>query len=147
MSKNHLNCLITHYLFRNVLKKEQVLDTWAILIEKGQGRAEGIFRDTEAFIRESKAPSLKMGRREIAPGVVRGLLGTTRDFLVVTDMENVRLKAYQIFINARDYGENLDVSWNLTFRPTLEQAITSLFFFYAPIIPNPFWAILTPFEI
>jgi hypothetical protein len=118
-----------------ILRKDQVLDTWATLIEKGQTRAEEIFKDTEGFIRESKAPSLKMERQSIAPGIMRGLMGTKRDFLVVTDQESFRLKPYQIFINARDYGDNLDVSWFLTYRPTIWQAILSLFP-YVNVIPR-----------
>lgn len=120
---------------QGILRKEQVLDTWAILIEKGQGRAVEIFQDTEFFIKESKAPSINMERKQIAPGMVRGLLGTTREFLIVTDRGSFRLKPYQIFINARDYGENLDISWYLTYRPTLLQAITSLIPF-ASVIPK-----------
>jgi hypothetical protein len=118
-----------------ILRKDQVLDTWAILIEKGQGKAGEIFQDTEAFIKESKAPSIKMEKREIAPGIVRGILGTKRDFLIVTDQENFRLKPYQIFINSRDYGDNLDVSWFLTYKPTLWQAVLSLFP-YVSVIPK-----------
>ena len=98
---------------QGILRKEQVLDTWAMLIEKGQGRAGEIFQDTDFFIKESKAPSINMERKQIAPGMVRGLLGTTREFLIVTDQGSFRLKPYQIFINARDYGDNLDVSWYL----------------------------------
>jgi hypothetical protein len=118
-----------------ILRKDQVLDTWATLIEKGQGKAGEIFQDTEVFIKESKAPALKIERQSMAPGLVRGLLGTKRDFLVVTDQENFRLKPYQIFINSRDYGDNLDISWFLTYRPTLWQAVLSLFP-YVNVIPR-----------
>jgi hypothetical protein len=118
-----------------VLRKDQVLDTWATLIEKAQGRSEGIFQDTRFFIEESKAPSLKIDKQTMAPGIVSGLMGKKRDFLVVTDHENFRLKPYQIFLNARDYGDNLDISWFLTYRPTLWQAVLSLFP-YVNIIPR-----------
>mgnify|MGYP000604337642 CR=1 FL=1 len=37
-----------------------------------------------------------------------------------------RLNPYQIFIGARDYGENLDVSWYLTYRPSLLDALICL---------------------
>ena len=118
-----------------ILRKDQVLDTWATLIEKGQGRSEGIFQDTRFFIEESKAPSLKIDKQSMAPGIVTGLMGKKRDFLVVTDQENFRLKPYQIFLNARDYGDNLDISWFLTYRPTLWQAVLSLFP-YVNVIPR-----------
>ncbi|MFZ6016294.1 MAG: hypothetical protein ACOYU0_01510, partial [Nitrospirota bacterium] len=37
-------------------------------------------------------------------------------FLVVTETGNPRLKPFKMFINARDYGNNLDVSWYLTYK-------------------------------
>ncbi len=105
-----------------ILTKEQVIDNWSVLIEKGKGKSEEIFILTEAFINGSKAPSIKVKRREMSPGIIRGILGTSRDFLEVTDT-SYRLSPYQIFINARDYGENLDVSWHLTYRLPLWRAL------------------------
>ncbi len=104
-----------YLVIKGILRAEQVIDNWSILIEKGNGKAEDIFIPTEAFIKDSKAPSLKIKRKEMSPGVIRGIFGTSRDFLVVTD-KNFRLNPYQIFINARDYGNNLDVSWYMTYR-------------------------------
>ena len=109
-----------------ILRKDQVLDTWAILIEKAQGKAEEIFQATEGFVHESKAPSIQMERKSMAPDVVGGVVGKTRNFLAITDQENYRMRPYQIFINARDYGDNLDVSWFLTYKPPLLQAICAL---------------------
>ena len=62
----------------------------------------------------------------MAPDVVGGVVGKTRNFLAITDQENYRMRPYQIFINARDYGDNLDVSWFLTYKPPLLQAICAL---------------------
>ncbi len=104
-----------YLVLKGILRAEQVIDNWSILIEKGNGKAEDIFTIAEAFMISSKAPSLKIHRKEMSPGIIRGILGTSRDFLVATD-KNFRLNPYQIFINARDYGNNLDVSWYLTYR-------------------------------
>jgi len=109
-----------------ILRKEQVWDNWGILIEDGQGMADRIFQDTKAFIEESKAPALKMEIKKIAPSVLRW--GERREFLEVTDEDNPRLQPHQIFINARDYGNNLDVSWYLTFRLSFLEALLTLFF-------------------
>lgn len=109
-----------------ILRKEQVIDNWSILIEDGHGKAEEIFQNTEDFIRASKAPALKIERRQMSPGFLRAILGAWRDFLVVTEQGNPRLNPYQLFQNARDYGNNLDVSWYLTYRPSLLEAILSL---------------------
>lgn len=106
-----------------VLKKEEVIDSWSVLISSGQGKAEEIFGNTNNFILQTKAPNVKLERKAMAPGIVRGLFGTKRDFLIVTEKGNPRLKPYQMFINARDYGNNLDVSWYLTHRPTFWQKV------------------------
>lgn len=108
------------------LRKEQVIENWSTLIENAQGNTEMIFQDTKDFINASKAPSLEMQMRSMAPGVFKNLMGNKRDFLEVTDRENNRMAPYQIYVNARDYGNNLDISWYLTFRPTWWQAFLSL---------------------
>jgi len=104
-----------YLVLKGILKAEQVIDNWSILIEKGNGKAEDFFILAEAFIKNSKVPSLRIERKKMAPGVIRGILGTSREFLAAMD-QNFRLNPYQIFINARDYGENLDVSWYMTYR-------------------------------
>lgn len=99
-----------------IVKKEEVIDSWSILIGSGQGKAEEIFSNTDNFVTQTKVPNVKKERKKLAPGVIRGLFGTKRDFLTVTETGNRRLKPYQMFIGARDYGNNLDVSWYLTHR-------------------------------
>ncbi len=107
-----------------IVTKEQVIDSWGMLIENGQGKSNEIFQDTEDFISESKAPALRAKKEKMSPGVVGSIMGTKRDFLVVKDQH---LGAYQVFINVRDYGANLDVSWYLTYRPSFFKALLSLF--------------------
>jgi hypothetical protein len=109
-----------------ILRKEQVIDSWGILIEDDQGKANEVFQDTENFIRESKAPAIGMKIKKMSPGIIKGVLGIQRDFLVVINQERIRLGPYQIFINARDYGNNLSVSWYLTYKPSILTAILSL---------------------
>ena len=117
-----------------ILRKEQVIDKWGVLIEDGQGKADEVFQDTENLIRETKAPAIGMKIKKMAPGIIKGALGIQRDFLVVINQERIRLDPYQIFINARDYGNNLDISWYLTYRPSFFMAILSLIPF-VKIIP------------
>ena len=75
-----------------ILRNEQVMDCWSIRIENGQGKADEVFQDTENFITETKAPSLKISRRKMAPGFIRGALGLQRDFLEVKNRMSMRLK-------------------------------------------------------
>ncbi|NAS88319.1 hypothetical protein C4E24_01035 [ANME-1 cluster archaeon AG-394-G21] len=117
-----------------ILRKEQVIDSWGVLIEDGQSKADEVFQDTENLIRETKAPAIGMKIKKMAPGIIKGALGVQRDFLVVINQERIRLDPYQIFINARDYGNNLDISWYLTYRPSFFMAILSLIPF-VKIIP------------
>jgi hypothetical protein len=111
---------------QGILRKEQVIDKWSILIENAQGNAKMVFKETENFIKKSKAPSIEMKKRTMSPGTFKGLMGIERDFLEITDRENIRMAPYQIYMNARDYGINLDVSWYLTFRPTWWHSLLSL---------------------
>lgn len=109
-----------------ILRKDQVEDSWSTLIENAQGKAEGVFLSTEAFIKENNVSSLSMTKESISPGLIKSMFGTAREFLVAVYSESFRLKPYQIFVNARDFGNNLDVSWYLTYRPSIWQAIASL---------------------
>lgn len=109
------------------LRRDQVIDTWGALIEKANGKDKEVTDRLDALLKESKAPSLSIMKKSIAPSWMKGMRGKTRDFIVVTDKRSPKLEPYQIFINARDYGDNLDVAWYLTYRPTMWQVIGSLF--------------------
>ncbi len=63
-----------------IVSNEQVIDNWSFLIEKGNGRADEIFRLTEDFIKDAKAPSLNIKRQEMSPSLIGGIFGTKRDF-------------------------------------------------------------------
>ena len=80
-----------------ILRQDQVFDNWGILIENAQGKANEVFWDTEDFIQKSKAPAIDINKRKMSPGVIRGVLGAKRDFLVVMVKENIRLNPFQIF--------------------------------------------------
>ncbi len=110
----------------DILRKDQVTDVWSALIEKANGKAQDVLDGTVAFLRESKAPALEIAKKKVSTSLVGGILGNEREFLILTDRQKLSLRPYQIFINARDYGENLDVSWYLTSRPTIGQTLVSL---------------------
>jgi len=109
-----------------ILRKEQVIDTWAVMIGNAQGQSNEIVQDTEALIKDSQVPSLSMQRKSVSPGIVRGLFGVEREFLIITDTSRAKLRPYKVFLNARDYGNNLDVSWYLTYRPPIWQSVGAL---------------------
>lgn len=110
----------------SILRKDQVEDSWSMLIGKAHGKAEEVFQDVDTNIKENNVPSITMERKPVSPGIISGYIGNARDFLIVTDNQSMRLSPYKIFINVRDYGDNLDVSWYMTFKPSIWQAVLSL---------------------
>jgi hypothetical protein len=97
-----------------ILHDLKIMDSWSMIIENGQGKAEQVYKDTETFIEESKAPGVKIEVVKVRPSWLKGLFGIERSYFMVT---NEGLKDYRMYIGARDYGNNLDVSWYLTCEP------------------------------
>jgi hypothetical protein len=120
-----------------IVKKEQVIDNWSILIKNAQGQAESIFQDTQNRITESRAPDIEMERKSLAPGIVKGLLGAKREFLIVRNKTNRNLKTYQVYVNARDYGNNLHVSWYLVTKLGFLRTLLARIFFFIAREPQP----------
>ena len=131
-----LSALFLGLMPDGILRRDQVLDSWSVLIEKGNGRSEEVFRDAGGLLKESRAPRVKFERKSMAPSFLKWILGVERDFLEVRE-ESQSLRAYKIFIGARDYGENLDVSWYLTYKPSLLDALIYLFTFGRFGMKNP----------
>lgn len=96
------------------LKKEVIVDNWSMIVKDAQGRAEEVFKDTEDYILKSEAPGVKYERVKVNPGFLAGVFGNERTFIKVV---NKNLKPYEMYVGARDYGKNLDLSWYLTFQP------------------------------
>jgi hypothetical protein len=114
-----------------ILRKERVIDNWSVLIDEacmadGRERTDQLYKNIASFLDASEAPNLKVERKHLAPSLVRGLVGDQREFLVLTDDTNFRLRPYQIYISARPYGINLACEWYLTYKPTPLMAILSL---------------------
>jgi hypothetical protein len=114
-----------------ILRKERVIDNWSVLIDEacmadGRERTDQLYKNIASFLAASEAPNLKVERKHLAPSLVRGLVGDQREFLVLTDDTNFRLRPYQIYISARPYGINLACEWYLTYKPTPLMAILSL---------------------
>ncbi len=93
------------------LKEGKILDQWSTMIEQSQGHGEGLLQAVEANLQTSQAPGVSWKRESVAPGMLKGLFGKRRDFLLLT---NERFDDYLMCVGARDYGAHLDVSWYLT---------------------------------
>jgi len=84
-----------------LILKHHVIEDWGYLIEGAKGKAGEIFKGTEDFLKKSGVSSINMKRQELIPGIIRGLLGVKREFLVAND-SHFRLKPYQFLMNAKD---------------------------------------------
>jgi len=96
------------------LKDEKVMDRWSVLIVNGQGRAEELFDMVASNIDKISPPEVEFQMEVVKPGLLKGLMGKKREYLMVT---NSAIKDYRMYIGARDYGKTLDVSWYLTVEP------------------------------
>jgi len=107
-------------------RKADILDNWSILISKAHGQREKVFSSTKERIADSKAPNIEMTEEKVGSGLSIQSFGDTRDFLIVTNRNSTKLSNFKAFVNANDYGENLFVSWYLTYRPDFLQCIVLL---------------------
>ncbi len=114
-----------------ILRKERTIENWAVLIDEacmadGRERVDQLYKNIASFLDASEAPNLRVERKDLSPSLTRGLFGDQREFLVLTDTTNFRMKPYQIYISARPYGINLACEWYMTYKPTPLLAILSL---------------------
>ena len=116
------------------VSRHHVLGSWSYLIGGAQGRTEEVFKTIEENLENSGVSSIQTKRRKLMPGIIRGVFGKKRNFLVVKD-KSFRLRPYQLLINARDYGNYLDISWYLTYRLSFTRALLRIIPFYS-VIPN-----------
>jgi hypothetical protein len=109
-----------------------ILDSWSILIEGGQGKGVEVLKKTMELIEESQAPSVKVERVTAYPPkatkLARILFEKARkmgkECLLVTNKID-ELKDFRMYVGARDYGKNLNVSWYLTCEPGALKSLVS----------------------
>jgi hypothetical protein len=100
------------------ISREKVLDSWFALVKDAAGKDQWVMETTQQAI-EKAAPNDVGCRIE---EVNSGFFSQRRNFLIVT---HNRLREYAMFIGARDFGRDLDVSWYQTVHPGfLKRAIS-----------------------
>lgn len=107
-------------------KKAQILEDWSVLIRKGHGQGDKVISSAKKLIADSKAPSVEMKEENVGPSLAIMAFGESRKFLIITNRVNAKLSNFKVFMNGNDYGENLFVSWYLTYRPDFLQALVML---------------------
>ena len=109
-----------------IIRRQQVIDRWDTLIAGGQGQSERVVGATTALVDGLELPQIALEQAKLAPGIVKGLVGTKRPFLVVSQTDNFNLQPYRMYVNVRDYGASLQTSWYLVFQPGLLQRLRML---------------------
>jgi len=106
------------------LSDEKILDTWSVLIEKANGRAKEFYDLVLKFVEEERMPNVKAemvtafpsGHHKFWSKFSETYRKTGREYLMVS---NDHLSRYRLFVAARDYGNNLSISWYLICEPHL----------------------------
>lgn len=100
------------------LKHESVASSWNALVIQGAGKDKWVMDKVEGMIKEAHMPGITTGQEVVSSG----LFGAKRKFVVVN---HNNLRDYKLYIGARDFGTNLDVSWYLTIQPSaLKRAVS-----------------------
>jgi hypothetical protein len=107
-------------------RKAEILDNWSALIRGARGERDQVISTTKELINISKAPSIEMKEEKIGHNLAPTTFGETREFLIVADRRNLKLGNFKTYVNANDYGDELFVSWYLTYMPDVWQTIASL---------------------
>jgi len=94
------------------IKKEKIVEQWSALVEGANGEREKVITETIRIIEKLETPNIFVKRQELKPGA--GFIRKKREFLIA---EHKLLDTYDIYINARDYGRQLFVSWYLVEEP------------------------------
>lgn len=110
------------------LQKDAVVDTWGAVIPKQSEKAERIYHLVNGAVTElikttGEGPwrNITVERKDISGvGGVVGMFAEKRNRMIV------KWHDYKIYVCARPYGSNLDVSWNLTFEPGLFKTLTQI---------------------
>ena len=124
---------VARFFIIPIVRKQQIVEEWGILIQGGQEHATKILEQSREMITTSRAPNITMEEKGVAPGFLRGVMGERRTFLVVTNRTNANLKSYEMYVSAREYGNSLQVSWYVIHWPNTLQMLLKLTMF-APLL-------------
>jgi hypothetical protein len=148
------------------LKEEEIVERWSHLLEGAQGRGKEVFRSVKESIKDLNPPHVKLEEEMLTPELTMAgfLRAEKRKFLVAS---NDYLRGYKLCAGAKDYGNQLMISWYLIVEPCsilqlmLEWFIAhqnvslgvvgiGLFFFLASktaLLPMIIWAIFLGYVI
>lgn len=104
------------------VRKDQIMESWQVLIEKGKGSSEDVYRAIISALEEARAPGVKWERQDIEAG--QAFMHRSYNGLVIT---NASLDGFIAYVFAYDYGSALHVAWFLSMKAGfLTQVATGL---------------------
>lgn len=100
------------------IKDKNILERWFATIGGAQGQSDKVLRDFMERVNAANIPGLTAEKKTITVGLGQAVKGIfrggggskPREFIAI---ENEGLPAYIIYAGARDYGNQLIVSWYL----------------------------------
>lgn len=97
-------------------KEENITERWSYLIGGAQDKGKEIFKGTKKNIEEVNPPHVQLKEKMLTPRLsLAGILrAEKREFLVAS---NEYLRGYKLYVGAKDYGNQLMVSWYLISEP------------------------------
>lgn len=108
-----------------IINREEIIETWGTLISGAAGRGKGLLSETQRLIQESCVLDVEVRRRGMSPGIMRGITGGKRSFVVIMNTGRPNLRAFKIYLSARDYGSSLQVSWYVALQPDGTEKLTA----------------------
>jgi hypothetical protein len=97
-------------------EEEKISERWSYLIEGAQGRGKEIFENTKKNLEKINPPRVQIKEEMLTPRLTLfgGSRAEKRKFLVAS---NEYLREYRLYVGAKDYGNQLMVSWYLISEP------------------------------
>jgi hypothetical protein len=93
------------------IRRNSVIEQWGTIIEQAAGQQKRVMADMLTYLKEANIPNAKIYQDDCSTG----MFSAKRNFIIMT---HDILREYRMFLGARDYGSNLDVSWFVTVSPS-----------------------------
>lgn len=110
-----------------IISKGQIIESKSTLVHNAAGRGESLLTDIQGLIEESRMLDVMIRRRGMAPGMLRGITGGKRSHAVITNTNNPNLKAFKVYLSARNHGSSLLVTWYVALQPNLAERLMAFF--------------------
>jgi hypothetical protein len=117
-----------------ILSMEHLIgDPKGTLIEGATGQGGVVLQRIERLLEERQIPKLKVQRKSVSPGMIQHMFGGKRPFLIISNKMGQNVQPCKVYVNARDFGVYLQVTWYMVRQPGLAEILTT-FLMNIPIL-------------